>query len=58
MEMPIKFELSVMQVGNSLRITVPKEVAKHLNLKKGDSVELWVDNKHMIVEKKEYVYQR
>jgi AbrB family looped-hinge helix DNA binding protein len=49
----IKFELSVMQVGNSLRITVPKEVAKHLKLKKGDTVELWVDNNHIIVEKKE-----
>ena len=53
MEMPIKFELSVMQVGNSLRITIPKEVAKHLKLKKGDTVNLWVDNEHMIVEKKE-----
>ena len=44
MELPIKFELSVMQVGNSLRITIPKEVAKHLELTKGDTVELWVDN--------------
>lgn len=53
MEMPIKFELSVMQVGNSLRITIPKEVAKHLKLTKGDTVELWVDNEHIIVEEKE-----
>ena len=53
MEVPVKFEVSVMQVGNSLRITIPKEIAKHLNVKKGDSVELWVDNNHMIVEKLE-----
>jgi len=53
MEMPVKFELSVMQVGNSLRVTIPKEVAAHLNIKKGDTVELWVDNQHVIVEKKE-----
>ena len=52
MEVPVKFELSVMQVGNSLRITIPKEVAKHLELEKGDVVELWVDNQHIIVEKK------
>lgn len=52
MEMTIKFGLSDMQVGNSLRITIPKEVAKHLKLKKGHTVQLWVDNKHMIVEKK------
>lgn len=53
MTMPVKFELSVMQVGNSLRITIPKEVAAHLKIKKGDTVELWVDNNHVIVEKKE-----
>lgn len=49
--MPVKFCLSVMQVGNSLRITIPKEVAKHLSIEKGDTVKLWVDNNHVIVEK-------
>lgn len=39
-----------MQVGNSLRITIPKEIAKHLNFKKGDTVVLWVDNTHAILE--------
>ncbi|MCW3985021.1 MAG: AbrB/MazE/SpoVT family DNA-binding domain-containing protein [Candidatus Bathyarchaeota archaeon] len=51
--MPVKFELSVMQVGNSLRITIPKEVCKHFDIKKGDVVELWVDNNHIIAKKKE-----
>jgi len=51
--MPVKFELSVMQVSKSLRITIPKEIAKHLDIKKGDVVELWVDNNHIIAEKKE-----
>jgi AbrB family looped-hinge helix DNA binding protein len=51
--MPIKFELSIMQVGNSLRVTIPKEIAKHLNINKGDSVEMWVDDSHIVVEKKE-----
>ena len=52
MEMPIKLEVSVMQVGNSLRITIPKEVAAHLDLKKGDKVQLWADNSHVFLEKK------
>jgi len=52
MTMPIKFELSVMRVGNSLRITIPKEVAKHLQIGKGDTVELWVDNTHGVFKKK------
>ncbi len=51
--MPIKFELSVMQVGNSLRVTIPKEVAKHLDIEKGDTMELWVNNSTIIMEKKE-----
>ena len=53
MEMPVKFEVSVMQVGSSLRITIPKEVATHLGLKKGNMVSMWVDNSHVIIEKKE-----
>jgi len=52
MEMPIKFELSVMQVGNSFRLTIPKEIANHLNINKGDSMEMWVDNSHIVVKKK------
>jgi len=45
-----------MQVGNSLRITIPKEIAKHVGLERGDVVELWVDNHSMIMEKKVFVY--
>jgi bifunctional DNA-binding transcriptional regulator/antitoxin component of YhaV-PrlF toxin-antitoxin module len=55
--MAVKFEGSVMQVGNSLRITIPQEIAKHLNLERGDAVELWVSNDSMIMEKKMFVYE-
>jgi len=51
--MPVKFEISVVLVGKSLKITIPVEIAKHLNLTKGDKVYLYVDNSRMIVEKKE-----
>jgi antitoxin component of MazEF toxin-antitoxin module len=54
--MTIKFEGSVMQVGNSLRVTIPQEIAKHMDLEKGDIVELWVNNHSMIMEKKVFVY--
>lgn len=50
MEMPIKFEVSVMQVGSSLRITIPKEVARHLQIKKGDKLVMYSDNSHVILE--------
>lgn len=49
----MKFEIKIVQVGNSLKITIPKEIAKHLEIKKGGTVQLWVDNQHIIVEKKE-----
>jgi bifunctional DNA-binding transcriptional regulator/antitoxin component of YhaV-PrlF toxin-antitoxin module len=55
--MAVKFEGSVMQVGNSLRITIPQEIAKHLNLERGDAVELWVSNHSMVMEKKMFVYE-
>ena len=51
MFVPVKFEISVVQVGKSFKITIPVEIAKHLGIKKGDTVQLWVDNNHMIVEK-------
>jgi AbrB family looped-hinge helix DNA binding protein len=51
--MPVKFEVSVMQVGSSLRITIPKEVAQHLQVKKGDRLVMYADNSHVILEKKD-----
>jgi len=53
MEMPIKFEVSVMQVGSSLRITIPRQVAKHLDIKKGDKIVMYSDNSHVVLTKKE-----
>jgi len=51
MSMPVKFEVSVVQVGNSLKITIPKQLAKHLELEKGSKVSLHANNRHIIVEK-------
>ena len=53
MLMPVKFEISVVQVGKSLKVTIPVEITRHLNIKKGDIVSMWVDNGNLIIEKKE-----
>ena len=50
--MPVKFESSVMRVGNSLRITIPQEISKYLDIEKGDTIELWTNNHNIIMEKK------
>jgi len=52
MLMPVKFEISVVQVGKSLKVTIPVEIVRHLNLKKGDIVLMWADNSHVVIEKK------
>ena len=52
MYMPVKFEISVVQVGKSLKVTIPIEIVNHLGLKKGDKVLMYVDNSRVIVEKK------
>jgi antitoxin component of MazEF toxin-antitoxin module len=52
MEMPVKFTLRAAQVGNSLKVTIPKELCEHLGLEKGDMVSMWADNGHVVLEKK------
>jgi len=53
--LPLKFESSVMQVGNSLRITIPQEISKYLDIKKGDILELWTNNHSILIEKKKII---
>ncbi len=40
-----------MQVGNSLRATIPKELAEHLEIAKGDKLVMWADNSHVVIQK-------
>jgi antitoxin component of MazEF toxin-antitoxin module len=56
MLMSAKFEGAVKKVGNSLRIDIPQEIAKQLNLERGDVVELWVSNHSMLMEKKIFAF--
>ena len=50
--MPIQFEMSVVKVGNSLRMTIPKEIVRSMNLEKGDTLLVGMNNGDMIVKKK------
>ena len=51
--MPVKFEISVVQVGKSLKVTIPVEITRYLNIKKGDVLEMWVDDSHIKAKRKE-----
>lgn len=52
MEMPIKFEVTANKVGNSLKITLPVEIAKYLSLEPGDKVEMWEQDNKIVLAKK------
>ena len=49
--MPIELKVKVVKIGNSLRITVPKEVAEALELHEGDVVAVGLSNSRMVVRK-------
>lgn len=51
MKMPLTIEVKLTKIGNSLRITVPKDVLRALNWKEGDMLEIGLSDSVMIVKK-------
>lgn len=51
MKMPLTIEVKLTKIGNSLRITVPKDVLRALNWKEGDMLEIGLNDSVMIVKK-------
>lgn len=49
MIVPIKLQVTVGQVGNSLRISIPKPIIDQLKIKKGDIVYLTIDEEDRII---------
>ena len=49
MIVPIKLKVTVGQVGNSLRISIPKPIVDQLKIKKGDVVYLTIDEENRII---------
>lgn len=50
--MPIEFKIKVVKVGNSLRITIPKEIVDSMKLRAGDTVGVSLSNNEIIVRKR------
>ena len=51
--MPIVFEISVVKVGGSLRMTIPKQIAAAINIDKDDKLLVSLNDGEMVVKKKE-----
>jgi putative addiction module antidote len=47
----VEFRVKVVKVGNSLRITIPKELIRAMNLKVGDTVALTLETDYIAVRK-------
>jgi AbrB family looped-hinge helix DNA binding protein len=52
MEMPIKFTLKAGLVNKSVKVTIPKEICEYLKVKPGDILEMYVEGKRIVIEKK------
>jgi len=50
--MVVRFEVKVGLIGHFLRITIPQEIAKALDIKCGDVLYVSTDDMRIIVEKK------
>jgi len=49
--LPVPFKVKASRVGNSVRITIPKEVLEYLKIKEGDILILSVTDKEFTVKK-------
>ena len=49
---PIEFEVKVNRVHGSLRMTIPKEIAKAMTIREGDVVLVGVNDSNMTVRKR------
>ncbi len=50
--MPIKFTLKAGLVNKSVKVTIPKEICEYLKVKPGDILEMYVEGKRIVIEKK------
>jgi len=50
--MPITFKVKAVKIGNSIRMTIPKEIVEYLEIKEGDILLVSVTDKQIIVKKK------
>ena len=49
--MPLTIEIKIVKIGNSLRITIPKDAARTLGWKEGDILQIGVVDETMTAKK-------
>jgi AbrB family looped-hinge helix DNA binding protein len=52
LNLPVPFKVKALKIGNSLRMTIPKQIADYLEIRSGDELEITVQDHEIIVKKK------
>lgn len=55
MTLTVPFYMKAVKIGNSLRTTIPKEIADYLKISEGDTLEFTVTDSTIHIRKKEVV---
>jgi bifunctional DNA-binding transcriptional regulator/antitoxin component of YhaV-PrlF toxin-antitoxin module len=50
-ELPIEFEVKVVEVGNSLRVAIPVEILRATGIQKGDMLLMTTNDSEIIIRK-------
>ena len=51
MRVPIPFKVKVVKIGNSLRMTIPKQIADYLKITEGNTLEVTVTDNIISIRK-------
>lgn len=51
--MPVPFKVKAVKIGNSIRMTIPKQIVDYLEIGEGDTLEVTVQDHEIVVKKKE-----
>ncbi len=58
MTMTIEFEVKVVEVGNSLRVAIPKEILRAVGVQKGDTLLMTTTDSQILLRKAAVTRQR
>ncbi len=56
--LPIEFEVKVVEVGNSLRVAIPKEILRAVGVQKGDTLLMTTTDSQILIRKPDSLKKR
>jgi len=50
---PVPFRVKAVKIGNSMRMTIPRQIVEYLKIEAGDILTVYVSNSEILVKKGE-----